>query len=158
MTQIVCGFCGGEPLRKSSVKRGKIRVRFYCKKCCWKYLEVYDLKGKRLTTRTPKRLQVYARQNRRKPTSAEKEFFKCLQRARIRFKTQQPVGNFIVDFMLKDRKVIVEIDGGYHASRVDYDLRRTEFLESVGYRVLRLKNEEVGGLKMHEMLKGLGLR
>jgi len=53
------------------------------------------------------------------------------------------LGRYIVDFANHTLKVVVEIDGGQHATQVASDARRTRFLESQGYRVLRFWNNEV---------------
>ena len=62
-----------------------------------------------------------------------------------RFRRQHPIGDNIADFICISEKVVIEVDGGYHEQplqQVD-DRRRTEFLESRGYRVIRIRNEEV---------------
>ncbi len=48
-----------------------------------------------------------------------------------------PIGPYIVDFCCREMKLIVELDGGQHAARADYDAGRTAFLQALGYRVLR---------------------
>ncbi len=53
------------------------------------------------------------------------------------------VGDFIVDFMASSRRVIVEIDGGYHQRRVSLDAKRQRKLEQAGLRVVRLEDELV---------------
>jgi len=69
--------------------------------------------------------------------------FRARQFTGVKFRRQHPVGPYIVDFAVIGARVIVEIDGGQHASRVEPDARRTGFLESRGYRVLRFWNHEV---------------
>jgi very-short-patch-repair endonuclease len=54
------------------------------------------------------------------------------------------VGPFIIDFAWYAGKIVVEIDGSQHAEqRRDYDDRRTAWLQSQGYRVLRFWNNDV---------------
>jgi len=48
-----------------------------------------------------------------------------------------PIGPYVVDFSCRERKLIVELDGGHHAAHADYDAGRTAFLQALGYRVLR---------------------
>ena len=60
-----------------------------------------------------------------------------------RFRRQHPIGNYIVDFFCFEKALVIEIDGGQHSERIDYDKRRTRWLESQGYRVLRFWNNEV---------------
>jgi len=54
-----------------------------------------------------------------------------------------PLGEFFADFCCLEHKLIIELDGGQHAQRQEYDQRRTKFLESLGFRVLRFWNAEV---------------
>jgi very-short-patch-repair endonuclease len=61
----------------------------------------------------------------------------------LKFKRQKPVGNYIVDFVCIEKKLIIELDGGQHAEKAEYDKARTKFLESEGYHVLRFWNHEV---------------
>lgn len=61
----------------------------------------------------------------------------------LKFKRQKPIGAYIVDFVCIEQKLIIELDGGQHAENVGYDERRTRFLESEGYQVLRFWNNQV---------------
>ncbi len=60
-----------------------------------------------------------------------------------KFRRQQPIGPYIVDFASLPEKLLIELDGGQHAEHEDYDERRDRFLKSKGYRVLRFWNNEV---------------
>ena len=62
-------------------------------------------------------------------------------------KRQQPVGKYIADFIAPSRKLIVEVDGSYHASRAAADERRDRYLTRAGYRVVRVSAE----LVMHQL-------
>ena len=53
-----------------------------------------------------------------------------------------PVGPFICDFLCRERKLVVEVDGGQHAESAR-DAKRTAFLEAEGYRVIRFWNNDV---------------
>jgi very-short-patch-repair endonuclease len=61
----------------------------------------------------------------------------------VSFKRQYPVGKYIADFAAPGVKVIVGVDGGYHASRAAADERRDRNLCRAGYRVLRIPAELV---------------
>lgn len=63
----------------------------------------------------------------------------------LKFKRQQPIGNYIVDFICKEAKIIIEIDGGQHNedSNIENDKIRTDYLKSKGYKVLRFWNNEI---------------
>ena len=79
-------------------------------------------------------------------TDAEKKIWQTLrsrQTGGYRFRRQVPFGGFIADFVCHEAKLIVEIDGGQHDPASKREARRTSFLESQGYRILRLWNNEV---------------
>ncbi len=61
----------------------------------------------------------------------------------LKFKRQIPVGNYKVDFVCYEQKLVIEIDGGQHAEKIEYDINRTKFLAGEGYRVLRFWNNQV---------------
>jgi very-short-patch-repair endonuclease len=87
-----------------------------------------------------------ARTLRRQATEAETKLWQKLrggQIAGVRFRRQEPIGPYIVDFCSFDPKLVIEVDGGQHAERVAADERRTAFLACKGYRVLRFWNNEV---------------
>jgi len=53
------------------------------------------------------------------------------------------IDQYIVDFICRDKKLIIEIDGSQHMDNVEYDTVRTDYLMSKGYQVLRFWNNEV---------------
>ena len=59
-----------------------------------------------------------------------------------RFRRQYPIGLYIADFCCTEAKLLVELDGGQHALRKQEDQKRTEYIESQGYRVLRFWDNE----------------
>jgi very-short-patch-repair endonuclease len=61
----------------------------------------------------------------------------------VAFRRQVPLLGFIADFYAPSARLIVEIDGGYHARRVTADAHRDRKLERDGYRVVRLQAELV---------------
>lgn len=75
------------------------------------------------------------------PTRAEKKFRDRLKENKIKFRTQWVIGFYIVDFLIG--KIVVEIDGKSHDNRKEYDRERTKYLQSLGYWVVRIKNEDV---------------
>ena len=60
-----------------------------------------------------------------------------------KFRRQEPIGQYIVDFVSYRRRLIIELDGGHHSEQVDYDSERTRWLESRGFRVMRFWNDDV---------------
>ena len=89
-----------------------------------------------------------ARQLRKNQTDAEQKLWSHLRRRQLdafRFRRQQPIGPYVVDFFCPEARLIVEVDGGQHAERTEQDAERTEWLEARGYRVARYWNNEVLG-------------
>jgi very-short-patch-repair endonuclease len=87
----------------------------------------------------------FARTMRAKPTDAEHRLWQHLRAARLpnfKFRRQQPLGNFIVDFVCLEARLIVELDGGQHNGSAS-DVKRDEWLASQGFVVLRFWNNEV---------------
>ncbi|WP_202967147.1 endonuclease domain-containing protein [Legionella worsleiensis] len=79
-------------------------------------------------------------------TDAENRMWYYLRNRRLsgyKFIRQHVIGNYIVDFVCREKKLIVEIDGSQHMDAVDYDLRRSQYLERRGYRVVRIWNHDV---------------
>ena len=60
-----------------------------------------------------------------------------------KFRCQQPIGPYIVDFACLSRNLIIELDGGQHAKQKACDEKRDTFLKDKGYRILRFGNNEV---------------
>jgi very-short-patch-repair endonuclease len=79
-------------------------------------------------------------------TRAETLLWHQLRRKRVgglRFRRQFPLGPYVVDFVCLAAKLVVEVDGPTHALAERRDERRTRWLESRGFRVIRFKNEDV---------------
>ena len=87
-----------------------------------------------------------ARKLRSNLTAAESRLWSRLRRKQIaghRFRRQAPIGRYVADFVCHDARLIVEVDGGQHGMRIVEDAKRTAWLESQGYRVLRFWNNDV---------------
>jgi very-short-patch-repair endonuclease len=95
-----------------------------------------------ITRRTRRQAQTL----RRAPTDAEQKIWRVLRSMKplgIHFRRQAPIGIYIADFAWLAGKLIVELDGGQHAeARRHYDERRSAWLASQGYRVLRFWNHD----------------
>ena len=79
-----------------------------------------------------------ARSLRKNATKPEQVLWRQLRNRRFKdakFRRQQNLGAYFVDFVCFEKKLIVELDGGQHATQVDYDLERSRWLEGQGYRV-----------------------
>ena len=87
-----------------------------------------------------------ARELRHQSTDAERKLWSVLRNRQLdgyKFRRQVPIGNYTVDFVCFAKKVIVEVDGGQHQARAEYDEQRTRWLESRGFRVVRFWNNQV---------------
>jgi very-short-patch-repair endonuclease len=89
---------------------------------------------------TPPLVELHARQMRSSLTPSEQALWELIRGRRlgVQFRRQVPIGRFIVDFLAPVERVVVEVDGGYHAQRAASDGRRDRVLGRLGYRVLRL--------------------
>jgi very-short-patch-repair endonuclease len=86
-------------------------------------------------------LAQYARQNRSWLTESEARLWSALKNRQlgVQFRRQVPLaGRYIVDFCAPSVRLVVEVDGGYHACRYGADARRDAKLCRLGFRVLRL--------------------
>jgi very-short-patch-repair endonuclease len=89
-----------------------------------------------------------ARELRTKQTEAERIlWFKLRDKQfdKTKFRRQEPIGNYIVDFVCFEKKLIIEIDGNPHKetrTKIN-DNQRTLWLQGEGFRILRFWNSEV---------------
>jgi 5-methyltetrahydrofolate--homocysteine methyltransferase len=89
-----------------------------------------------------------AKELRQKQTEAEKLLWSRLKNQHlmgVKFRRQEPIGSFIVDFINYENRLIIEIDGNPHnaVENKQNDVQRTMWLERQGFRVLRFWNGEV---------------
>ena len=83
--------------------------------------------------------------NRNNPTEAEYIMWQFLRKNNYGYKfvRQKPIFRFIVDFYCRKLLLAIEIDGGYHNKKKNYDQARDLYLKSVNIKTLRLTNDEV---------------
>ncbi len=89
-----------------------------------------------------------ARTLRRSQSDAERKLWSILRNSRldgVKFRRQQLVGVYIVDFISFEKNLVIEVDGGQHndPSTAREDVERTSNLKSRGYRVIRFWNNDV---------------
>ena len=89
-----------------------------------------------------------SRELRKNQTPQEKKLWLYLRKRNInnyKFRRQYPIGNYIVDFICHEKKLIIEIDGGQHniPINIDYDEKRTAFLKEKGFNVMRFWNNDI---------------
>jgi very-short-patch-repair endonuclease len=61
----------------------------------------------------------------------------------VNFRRQHAIGKYVVDFCSPKEKLIIELDGSQHLDQEEYDEKRTEYLASRGYKVVRFWNSDV---------------
>jgi very-short-patch-repair endonuclease len=79
-------------------------------------------------------------------TDAERALWEILRSRQVldlKFRRPHPFGDYILDFVCLEKKLVIEVDGGQHAGRAKEDALRTENLSRAGFRVLRFWNHEV---------------
>ena len=90
--------------------------------------------------------KISARELRKNLTEAERALWRYLRLRQLgghKFRRQQPIGKFIVDFVCLEKRLIVEVDGGHHSKQVAYDLERDTWLKKQGFSILRFWDNQV---------------
>jgi len=92
-------------------------------------------------------LKQNAKDNRHDQTEAESAFWQLAKGSGFgeKCRRQYIIGQYLVDFFFRKSMLIVELDGGYHFTEEQQkeDAIRQDWLEHMGYRIIRFKNEEV---------------
>lgn len=87
-----------------------------------------------------------ARGLRAEATDVERRLWSVLRNRQLggaEFRRQYPIDRSFADFACAEARLIVGLDGGQHDQQADYDARRTEVLETCGWKVIRFWNNEV---------------
>ncbi|MBM2846469.1 MAG: hypothetical protein HW407_1781, partial [Bacteroidetes bacterium] len=94
---------------------------------------------------TWKHLKPLARELRKEQTEAEEKLWQQLRNQKLgfKFRRQHAIGEFIVDFVCIEKKLVMELDGEVHKEQREYDAERTRILNTRGFRVIRFWNSEV---------------
>lgn len=95
-----------------------------------------------------KELKPRRKELRNNSTYAEVFFWQQVKDRQLegrKFRRQTSIGPFVVDFYCPEEKLVVELDGDVHFDEeaIKYDKKRTEFLESVGLKVIRFENKDL---------------
>ena len=92
------------------------------------------------------KIATIAKTLRKKSTDAENVLWKQLRRKQLeglKFRRQQPIDNYVVDFVCFEKRIVIEVDGGQHSIERDKDSERDNYLVINGFKVLRFWNNEV---------------
>lgn len=87
-----------------------------------------------------------AREFRTQPTPSEERLWSAIRNRQLRgakFRRQQAIGPFVVDFFCPEHRLIVEVDGPVHNTRHAHDAERQSILEASGYTVVRVSARAV---------------
>ncbi|MCX8480684.1 MAG: endonuclease domain-containing protein, partial [Sediminibacterium sp.] len=95
-----------------------------------------------------KKLKPYRQSLRNNATKAERFlwfFLKGNQFENRKFRRQQSIGYYIVDFYCASEKLCIELDGEAHYTEegIKYDIERTKYVQEQGYQVIRFENKIV---------------
>jgi len=90
----------------------------------------------------------FSKKLRRNSTETEKILWHYLRNRKFfgyKFRRQFTIGNYITDFICLEKKLVIELDGSEHlkAETIQYDKKRTEFLNKRGFKVVRFYNNDI---------------
>jgi very-short-patch-repair endonuclease len=93
-------------------------------------------------------LKEYRKSLRNHSTPAEKALWNILKNKKVKgrkFRRQYSIGNYIADFCCPREKLIIELDGNFHAEyyQIENDITREKFLTNQGFNVIRFENKSV---------------
>ena len=87
-----------------------------------------------------------ARQLRKSWTDAELRLWQLLRNRSLgknKFRRQHPIGPYVVDFVCLEQKLVIEVDGSQHVGQAEHDTKRTAYLKTLGFRVVRFWDNDV---------------
>ncbi|OGD78761.1 hypothetical protein A2368_04295 [Candidatus Collierbacteria bacterium RIFOXYB1_FULL_49_13] len=92
-----------------------------------------------------KLMKLRRQELRKNQTMVEQLLWSRLRRSQMgyKFKRQFSIGPYVVDFYCPGKKLAVELDGGQHIDRKQYDEYRSEYFSTMGIRVIRYWNNQV---------------
>jgi very-short-patch-repair endonuclease len=90
--------------------------------------------------------KIFAKQLRKGPTKTEKIVWELIRNRKfmgLKFRRQHVIEGFVLDFYCHEMKLGIEIDGGIHFRRKDYDRLRQEVIESESVNLIRITNKQI---------------
>ncbi|MBI5193757.1 MAG: endonuclease domain-containing protein [Nitrospirae bacterium] len=91
------------------------------------------------------RITILGKALRKTPTDAEQllwSYLRMKQMEGLKFRRQQSIDKYIVNFVCFENRIIIEVDGGRHAAAKNKDIERENYLQRYGFKVLRFWNNE----------------
>ena len=100
---------------------------------------------------------VHAKQLRKNMPDTERRFWYRINNHKlgIKFRRQYPIGPYFADFVCIEKRLVIELDGGQHANNTKYDNIRTDFIESMGYTVIRIANSYLTNTHIDDVIETL---
>ena len=89
---------------------------------------------------------IIAKNLRKRLTDTERLLWRYLRAEQIegyKFRRQEPIGKYIVDFACHEKRIVIEVDGSQHSIDKEIDKTRDKWLREQGYEVIRFWNNEV---------------
>lgn len=107
--------------------------------------------------KTPEQILFHSRNMRKNPTEAEELLWTKLRGRKLnqlKFRRQQPLKGFILDFYCESLRLGIEVDGEIHlkTEQAEFDKQRTEFLAEFGIKIIRFTNDQILN-EIQEVLK-----
>ena len=93
------------------------------------------------SSRTKRSRELRTRQT--KPQSLIWTVLRAKRLAGLKFRRQHPIGPYFADFACVEKRIVIELDGGYHDFQYEKDRQRQRFLDTEGWQVLRFGNDDV---------------
>ena len=85
---------------------------------------------------------IRAKQLRLNMSDSERKFWYRINNDKlgVKFRRQYPIGPYFADFVCLEKRLVIELDGDQHVDNIEYDNKRTHFIESQGFTVIRIAN------------------
>ena len=100
---------------------------------------------------------IRAKQLRKNMSDTERRFWYRINNRQlgVKFRRQYPIGPFFADFICIEKRLVIELDGDQHADNITYDNKRTEYIESMGFTVIRIANSYLSNKYIDEVIETL---
>ena len=100
---------------------------------------------------------IRAKQLRKSMSDSERKFWYRINSNKlgVKFRRQYPIGPYFADFVCLEKRLVIELDGEQHAANIEYDNKRTEYIESMGYTVIRIANSYLSNKYIDDVIETL---
>lgn len=100
---------------------------------------------------------IQAKRLRKNMSDMERKFWYHINNHQlgVKFRRQYPIGPYFADFVCIEKRLVIELDGDQHANNIEYDNKRTKYIESMGYTVIRIANSYLSNKHIDEVIETL---